>query len=84
LLSYVKITWLGFLKIVSTGVALIVIILRYFFLADGRSHHVFFLRWQRLLGSYSRKRTVAGSLFFAIDVVFTEVGILRVDHVRAA
>ena len=46
---------------------------------DGGSHDIFSKMSDRLLSSDSGERSVAGGLFFFIDVILTEVSILGVN-----
>lgn len=59
----------------------IIFFLRNSFLADSRAHTVIVsCKW--LLSFDSGKGTIAGSLLFAIDIIFAEVSIARVYKVR--
>lgn len=58
---------------------LIIIIFGDFSSTDGRSHDVFSEMSEGFLSSDSGKRSVAGSLFFFIDVILAEISILGVD-----
>jgi hypothetical protein len=60
----------------------IIFFLRNSFLADVRAHTVIF-SCKGLLSFGSGKRTIAGSLLFAIDIIFTEVSVTRVNKVRS-